>query len=154
VAVGNQPDKSKDILYIVSISMRVYFDNDFVNIEYNTDYTFIVLKWKIAPCSDDFRQGLHTLLLAMQHFKTGKVVVDASQLGTLSSEDQEWSVTSWANKAVRAGYSHQATVVSKDIFSKIPKSERLTNIGILTFAVFESFEDAIRWMEQATQSYQ
>ena len=90
----------------------------------------------------------------MQHFKTGKVVVDASQLGALSPEDQEWSVTSWVNKAVRAGYSHQATVVSKDIFSKMPRSEKLSNIGILTFAVFESFEDAVRWMEQATPSYQ
>lgn len=134
--------------------MRAYFDNDFVNIEYNADYTFIVLTWKTAPCSDDFRQGMHTLLLAMQHFGTGRVVVEATQLGKLSSEDQEWSVTSWANKAVRAGYSHQATVVPKDVFSKMARSEMFTCIGILTFAVFDSFENAVDWMEQTTQHYQ
>ncbi len=134
--------------------MRAYFDNDFVNIEYNTDHIFIVLKWKISPSSDDFRQGLHTLLLAMQHFKTGRVIIDARQLGTLSPEDQEWSVSSWTNKAVRAGYSHQATVVPKDVFLMTPRSEMFTCIGILTFAVFDSLENAARWLEQTTQSYQ
>jgi hypothetical protein len=134
--------------------MRGYFDNGFVNIEYNSDYTFIVLKWKISPCSDDFRQGLQMLLLAMQHFRTGRVVVDATQLGALSPEDHEWSVTSWANKAVRAGYSHQATVVTKDVFSRMHRSEIFTCIGILTFAVFDSLENAVDWMEQTAQRYQ
>lgn len=134
--------------------MLEYFENDFVNIEYNEDHTFIVLTWKTSPSSNDFRQGLHTLLLAMQHFRTGKVVVDATQLGILSPEDQDWSVTSWANKAVRAGYSHQATVIPKDLFMKMPQHETLTRIGILTFAVFDSPENAVCWMEQATQSYQ
>jgi hypothetical protein len=134
--------------------MRGYFDNEFVNIEYNANYTFIVLRWKITPSSDDFRQGLHILLLAMQHFKTGKVVVDATLLGTLSLEDQEWSITAWTNKAVRVGYSHQATVVPRDIFLKMHRSETLTSIGILTFAVFDSFQDAVGWIEQTTQSYQ
>jgi hypothetical protein len=134
--------------------MRGYFENDFINIEYNAEYTFIVLKWKTNPSTDDFRQGLHTLLLAMQHFKTGKVVVDVTLLGALSSEDQDWSVTSWVNKAVRAGYSHQATVVPKDIFTKMPRQEMLSHIGILTLAVFDSLENATRWMKQAAQSYQ
>jgi hypothetical protein len=134
--------------------MRGYFENDFVNIEYNENYTFIVLTWKTSPSSSDFRQGLHTLLLAMQHFKTGKVIVDATLLGVLSPEDQEWSVTSWANKAVRAGYSYQATIIPKDIFMKMPQQEARTHIGILTFAVFDSPEDAVCWMEQATRSYQ
>lgn len=134
--------------------MRGYFENDFVSIEYNADYTFIVLKWKTTPSSSDFRQGLHILLLAMQHFKTGKVVVDATLLGVLSSEDQEWSNTSWTNKAVRAGYSHQATVIPNNVFMKMPQQETLCHIGILTFSVFDSLEEAIRWMEQATQSYQ
>lgn len=134
--------------------MRGYFENDFVNIEYNADYTFIVLKWKTNPPSSDFRQGLHALLLAMQHFKTGKVVVDATLLGALAAEDQEWSITSWANKAVRAGYSHQATVIPKDAFMKMQQQETFNHIGILTFAVFDSLDDAVCWMEQTTQSYQ
>lgn len=139
---------------IVLMSMRVYFDNDFVSIEYNADYTFIVLKWKVSPSSDDFRQGLHTLLLAMQHYGTGRVVVDATRLGSLSPEDREWSATSWANKAVRAGYSHQATVVSKATFSKMKRSEMFRTIGILTFAVFDSVKKASTWMEQTAQQYQ
>lgn len=133
--------------------MRGYFDNDFVNIEYNTNYTFIVLKWKVSPGSDDFRQGLHTLLLAMQHFGTGRVVVDATKLGALSQEDREWSATSWANKAVRAGYSHQATVVSKEVFSRMHRNEMRRSIGILTFAVFDSLKNAVSWMEQTARQY-
>jgi hypothetical protein len=132
--------------------MRRYLDNDFLNIEYNADHTFIVLKWKISPSSNDFRQGLHTLLLAMQHFKTGRVVVDTTLLGPLSPEDREWSVTSWTNKAVRAGYSHQATIVTKDIFLMMPRSETLTSIGVLTFAVFDSLENAVAWMQQTTRN--
>ena len=127
--------------------MQPYFEKEFLSIEHDKRNAIVVMKWKSNPTSEEYRLGLNTLLFAMQQFKTGRVIMDTVQLGEVTSEDRQWSASTWTNMAVRSGYSHQATIVSAEDFSKLPAEDVASKeVGILLFATFDNHQAAHDWM--------
>ncbi|HEY8936291.1 MAG TPA: hypothetical protein VIM65_13755 [Cyclobacteriaceae bacterium] len=130
--------------------MQNYFEKDFIAIGYDKTNHLIVLKWKIAPTSAEFREGLHSLLAAIEQFKTGKVIVDTTHLGTIHPDDQQWSVTEWTQKAMQAGYSKLAIIIPDDIFTQMSVEDAMNSTNnILPFAYFSNMTPAMEWITKA-----
>ena len=129
--------------------MKIYYDQDYVVVYYNADANAIVMRWKAASTSEEYRAALNALLAAIEHFKTGKVIAHTTHLGTIHPDDQTWSVTEWTIKAISAGYSHLAIVLPTEIFTKMSVEETMGQVTeILRFSYFEGMDAAIGWIKQ------
>ncbi|SKC54898.1 hypothetical protein [Ohtaekwangia koreensis] len=129
--------------------MEIYYDQDYVVVYYSAEANAVVMRWKAASTSEEYRAALNVLLAAIEHFKTGKVIADTTHLGTIHPDDQAWSVTEWTLKAISAGYSHLAIVLPTEVFTKMSVEETMGQVTeILRFSYFEGMDAAIVWIKQ------
>ncbi|HTJ52231.1 MAG TPA: hypothetical protein VL443_22370 [Cyclobacteriaceae bacterium] len=128
--------------------MQNHFETDYVTTAYDKANHVVILKWKVAPTSVEFREGLDSIISAMEHFKTGKLIADTTHLGAIHPDDQEWSTTVWAQKAVSAGYSKLALVIPSDIFTKMSVEDTMNMDKTETpSAYFDTIDAAIDWIK-------
>ncbi|MEO7989435.1 MAG: hypothetical protein ABI663_07840 [Chryseolinea sp.] len=127
--------------------MQNYFGKDFVTIGYDKANHVVVLKWIVPPTSDEFREGLYSLLAALEHFKTGKIITDVSYLGTIHPNDQRWSATEWLQSALKVGYSHIAIIMPSDVFTQMSVEDTMNQVDSpLPSAYFDNMEAAFDWI--------
>src|SRR4051812_15228823 len=62
---------------------------------------------------------LNALADAMVEKKTGVVIADARNMQVISREDQQWISDIWYPRALAAGFSHEALVVTKYTFNEM-----------------------------------
>ncbi len=133
--------------------MQNYFETDFVTIGYDKANHVIVLKWLVPPTSDEFREGLNSLITAMEHFITGKLVTDTTYLGTIHPNDQQWSATEWVHGAIKAGYSQIAIIIPADVFTQMSVEDTMNQVeSPFPMAYFNNIEDAIDWIKKSQNS--
>jgi hypothetical protein len=138
--------KINSFKYLIS-HMQNFFGKDFVNISYDKVNHVIVLKWIISPTSDEYRETLNSLVSAMQHFNTGKVIANTIYLGTIHPQDQQWSVTEWFQQAVKVGYSKLAIIIPDDIFTQMSVEDTMNSAdSSFPFAYFDNMDGAIKWI--------
>jgi len=128
--------------------MQNYFETDYVTVGYDKGNNLIILNWIVAPTSDEFREGLNSLIAAMEHFKTGKLVTDTTYLGTIHPADQQWSATEWVQGAIKVGYSQIAIIIPADVFTQMSVEDTMSQVdNPLPFAHFDNMEAAIDWIK-------
>ncbi|HEY9004716.1 hypothetical protein [Ohtaekwangia sp.] len=131
--------------------MQVYFEKEYATISYDNTTHAITIDWKVRPFSSEFRTGLESLLKAMEHFKTGKVIADTRNLGTLAIEDQDWSANDWTAMALEAGYySDIAIIVPSDVYDKMAIDDVMARVegSSLKVGYFDERESAAAWIKQ------
>jgi hypothetical protein len=90
---------------------------------------------------------MEALLIAVEHFKTGKVIADIVKIGTLHPDDQEWASTDWNSRAVKVGYSHAAILLPKDVYSQMAIEDTMNGVtGSVAFSYFDNMESALAWI--------
>jgi hypothetical protein len=131
-------------------NMQVYFEADFFIIKYSEANHVVVNKWTATPTSDEFREAMEVLLQAMIHFKTSKVISDATFMGALLQEDQEWAASDWYRRAKEVGFSYNAIIISSDLFSEMSVQGTLDSVvDIVTVnRYFSNMEDAMLWISK------
>ncbi|SKC65149.1 hypothetical protein [Ohtaekwangia koreensis] len=129
--------------------MQIYLETECALTTYDENSCSIIITWKIPPLSVEYRDNLKTLLSAMEHFKTGKVVADTTNFGTLHPDDQEWTSSEWIKEAIKVGYSHAAIILPNDAYSQMAIDETMSPImNIVTTAYFNNLEAATKWIKQ------
>jgi len=130
--------------------MQNYFETDYVTIGYDKDNHIIVHRWIVAPTSAELREGANMTISAMKQFKTGKVVWDTRNMGTLHPDDQHWAATEYYNNARKAGYSQAAFIIPSDIFTQMSVEDTMSQVeNIFLSAYFDNMESAEEWIKQA-----
>jgi hypothetical protein len=131
--------------------MQNHFETDYVTTAYDKANHVVILKWKVAPTSVEFRDGLNSIISAMVHFKTGKLIADTTHLGVIHPDDQEWSATAWVQEALKVGYSQIALIVPSDIFTQLSVEDTLNMNKEETMDIptgyFDTVEAAIEWIK-------
>ncbi len=125
----------------------IFFEKDYIEIKYSREDHILVLKWLAWPVSAEYREGMNTLIDAMKHFKTGKLIFNLTNAGALHPNDQKWSVFDWHDRAVKAGQSHIALIIASDIFIQIAAEDTMKDVTLPT-ASFDNMEAAIDWLKQ------
>jgi len=133
--------------------MENYFETDYVTVDYDKADHIIVLKWKVSPTSAEFREGLNSLVTAMDHFKTGKIIGDTTHLGVIHPDDQQWSATEWIQSMFNVRHFQIAFIVPSDIFTQMSLDGALSQVvGDHPIAYFENMEGAIGWIKKSHNS--
>ena len=125
-----------------------YSETEFIVVRYNNAVNAIIAIWKTPPLSDEFREGMETMLRAMLHFKTGKIVADTVYMGAVHPDDQEWAASHWYNRAAEAGFSHNAVIVPADIFTEMSVEAILDKVvnNVVVNKYFPGIEEAMAWI--------
>jgi len=130
--------------------MQNYFETDFVTVSYDKANHLLILKWKVTPTSDEFREGLNSLIPAMEYFKTGMVIGDTTYLGAIHPNDQQWSATEWVQSALQVGHSKLALIIPSDVFTKMSMDGAMSHVvSEYPIAYFDNMEDAIDWIKKS-----
>jgi len=126
-----------------------YFEKDFFAAYFDESDKIIIAEWKIPPTSQEFRNSLNVMIDALQFFNTGKIVFDTLALGALLEADQEWISSDWFGRAVEAGYSKVAFVLSPDVFTKMFVEETVERIANrIPTSFFNSRAEAVDWINK------
>lgn len=127
--------------------MQKFFETDYVTVGYDKANHLIILKWKVPPTSAEFRDGLNAIVIAMEYFKTGKLIADTTYLGTIHPDDQEWSATTWLLNTAKAGYACIAIILTADLFTQMSVEDTMSKVSNpIPTAYFNTLEAAIKWM--------
>jgi hypothetical protein len=130
--------------------MQTFLQTETFVIVYDQTNHLLILRWLASPMSEEFREGTNDLITALEHFKTGKVITDISELGAILDDDQLWLATHWRPQALKAGLSHSAVILSQDIFTQLSFQSMLerANTSSPIRKDFSNMEDAMEWIQQ------
>jgi hypothetical protein len=69
--------------------MELYFEKEYASIHFDKDNGMLIMKWIMSPMSVEYREGLNSLLVAIDKFRTGKVIFNIQNVGALHPDDSE-----------------------------------------------------------------
>jgi hypothetical protein len=128
--------------------MKNYYEKDSFIIRYDEGNHLLIHAWKVAPTSQEFREGSNIVIAAFEHFKTGKLIGDVRQLGAVQLDDQQWILSDWIPQARKAGFSCSAVIVSQDIFTQMTLEGMSGHMEDLSSKHFDNMKDAVDWIKQ------
>ncbi|MBL6447435.1 hypothetical protein JMN32_14045 [Fulvivirga sp. 29W222] len=127
--------------------MKVFFEEDYAKVSYDSNNSIIIYEWLVPPTETEFKYGCEQMIRALAHFKTGKVVVDTREQGTVANHLLEWMTTDWIAKAVAAGYSHGAIILPTDVFTQLSVDEIMDTVSKKVISRnFDNMEHALDWI--------
>lgn len=129
--------------------MQTYFSTDYAQINYDAESNAIVFIWLTPPSYDEFRNSMEQIIEAEQYFKTGKLIVDTSQQGTIHPDNQEWVANDWTERAIERGHTHAAIIMPKDIFAIMSIDDMMVQVKGIIVGYFNNMKEAIEWIKQA-----
>ena len=117
---------------------------------FNEDLNAVQTCWYGLPSEG---KELYTILDgivdAMYEKKTGIVIADARNMQVISREDQQWISENWYPRALAAGFSHEALVVSPYTFNElaVKRIVRTYDERKVKTGYFKSMPSAYSWVK-------
>jgi hypothetical protein len=129
----------------------VALDNEFASVRIYTEKHLIHHQFKKYIYGDSFREALSTGAELLEKHRATKWLSDDRANAALSKEDTEWATSVWFPRVKKAGWKTWAVVLPKMVIGQMNMQAfvaRYKKEGI-DARVFESPEDAMKWLESA-----
>lgn len=132
-------------------SVSTYLENDYFVIQYDHENDVLISCWREEPTSEEFKQAMREVIVALKHFKTSKVIWDTTRHGCVLFDVQEWIATVWLKQAIEVGYAHAAFVVPEDVFTKMSVEDTIEmgtaiTAGVRSTKYFDDMQSALGWV--------
>ena len=129
----------------------IYFKSDYIHISLDEQLPAVVMDWKTAPTSNEFKHGLNKGLELVKEQRVTKWLAHLEHLGALDEADQDWSNQNWFPRALASGIRHMAILVSSDIFNQIAVENIMSKVPgtALTVQYFNNPQSARAWLRSA-----
>lgn len=130
--------------------LQLLYDNPACRIFYNEDLNAVQTAWYGFPAEG---QELYTILDAiidaMILKRTGIVIADARNMQVISRDDQQWISENWYPRALAAGFSHEALVVTQYTFNEVAVKRivRTYDDRKVKTGYFKSVPSAYSWVK-------
>ena len=122
-----------------------FFDSSFVCVECDSGTALVKQHWKVNAASMEFREGMTRTIQAIKDHQGSALLMDATQLGALSEDDQQWTAQEWLPQAKEGGCQKVAAIVSDDVFNKMSVEDAFEQFEGVETAVFEHPDEALNW---------
>src|SRR5438046_2254258 len=100
--------------------LQLLYDNPACKIYFNEDLNAVQTEWYGLPSEgEELYTILDAVVDAMKEMKTGVVIADARSMQVISRADQQWISENWYPRALEAGFSHEALVVTQYTFNEV-----------------------------------
>jgi len=117
---------------------------------FNEDLNAVQTCWYGLPSEGrDLYLILDALIDAMKEKRTGIVIADARNMQVISRDDQQWISENWYPRALAAGFSHEALVVSPYTFNElaVKRIVRTYDEKKVKTGYFKSMPSAYTWVK-------
>src|SRR5688572_267510 len=100
--------------------LQLIWDNPACKVFFNEELSAVQTVWYGLPAEgQELYTILDALINAIREKKTGIVIADARNMQVISRDDQQWISDNWYPRAVDAGFSHEALVVTQYTFNEV-----------------------------------
>jgi hypothetical protein len=126
-----------------------YFDSEFATVTYEDDIDTVVARMHDFEEGEPFREYMDSIIDAIADQRTDRIIADTSEMGTLTQDDQAWSVQDWAPRAEEAGLDHMALVMPESVVAEM-SVESIVEMASDTInrELFDNLEDARTWVHR------
>ncbi|MCX6292290.1 MAG: hypothetical protein NT126_11080 [Bacteroidetes bacterium] len=131
--------------------LELFFTSVECIIYYNKELHVVQTRWNgIYVSGDELHKILDSIIELMQIKKTGIVLADARDMKIIASDDQKWIVDDWYPRALNAGFSHEALVVSANTFNELTIKKIVTEYDDhkIKTGYFTTVEEAVEWIRE------
>lgn len=128
------------------------FHTDYITVEYWPDNKLIYhsVHKPMSGQLEMFKEALNAGTAALEKYKVHKWLSDDRNNDALTQEGNEWSITDWQPRTMKAGWKYWALVVPQSLAAAgtlAPVVEQLFELG-LRMMVFTTVEDAVAWLDK------
>lgn len=130
------------------VSKQIFFESQAAEIYYHADVNNTVIVWKKSTTGPEYQRAFQTVLHSLKTYRTPGWIADLRLQGVVPDEDQYWFLSTVIPEAVRFGLKRIAAIgftdpIRKNYYDRMIVKTR--NEGI-ELRVFETMEDAVKWM--------
>ena len=136
-------------------NLEIIFSSAECDIFYNNNLHIVQTFWKGVYVSDEpFRNILDEIINALKLKNASIVIADARDMYVISPDDQEWILTSWYPRAVKAGFRYQGLILNKDTFSELAVKtiSNQYDASTVTTQYFSSPSEALDWVREIQET--
>lgn len=123
----------------------------FLDVYIDPKNQWIYADWKGVPSVVNVKEGLETILQAIEAHNFGRLLNDNRKLRGTWTGALEWIVNDWTPRAINAGYSAVAFIYSPDVFGKFSVDALLKQTdekGVVKQKPFGSMSEAKDWLSE------
>src|SRR5688572_18506382 len=92
------------------INPTIEFDNDFIHVFIDEGICFMISEWKRNVSSEEYRNGHLTFISMLKKYNITHWIVDSTNLGEITVEDEEWFLNELIPKVLQTGVKKVARV--------------------------------------------
>ena len=135
------------------VHLELHFEHPACNIFYNKDLHAVHTVWKGSFVKDEtLKNILNDIINLLVLKKTGALMADTRLMQEITEPDEEWIVKDWYPRALAAGFSSEALLVSKATFNEVTIKQVVSKYddGQVTTAYFQTYNEAESWLRAQT----
>lgn len=132
-------------------SVSTDFSNENGDVFYDEQTDCICLILKGYSESSFYRALLDKAIELMARYNTCKMLGDTSRCEIIAVEDQDWTNSNWAKRAIEAGLRYNAIVLSEDIFGRLSIEAITEDAKVVKVKYFDNIAEAKEWLKVITQ---
>jgi len=121
---------------------EVYFETEF-----DPANGWVYGNWKGYVTVEEVINGANLGLQTLIKHKTGKFLNDNSQLEGPWEDANDWIANDWMPRALSAGLSKCAYIISPDIFGQLSAESLNTRVQGLERQLFDNRKEAEKWLQ-------
>jgi hypothetical protein len=117
---------------------------------FNEDLNAVQTCWYGLPCEGkELHDIMDAVVDAIKEKRTGIIIADARSMQVISREDQQWLGENWYPRALAAGFSHEALVVTQYTFNEVAVKRIVRNYDDrkVKTGYFKSMPSAYEWVK-------
>lgn len=130
--------------------MEVYFDSDYLQINYDQELDCVIMNWKPEMLSsEDYRYGLAQGLELVNKKECENWIGNLREMKMITMADEKWTNETWFPQALKTTLRHMAVVVSTDAFNKVAVNNIMGQVKVahLTTKYFQDVEESREWLK-------
>lgn len=131
------------------------YETDKVRFYLDPEIPCLVNEWRGFLSSEEFRTAIKALVVTLKQLKGEyphlNLLADTRNLAVVKPDDVQWVTDEINSEYLRAGATHEAFVLSKDMFGQAAVnrySVQTTKQGNFTVKLFAEMEEAKAWLQQ------
>ncbi|MCS7019895.1 MAG: hypothetical protein RMJ87_12170 [Cytophagales bacterium] len=122
------------------------FCNTNGSVQYDEQCGCVLLTLKGYAQGSEYRDLMNQAILLLKKHNCSKLLGNTSQSEVIPLEDQDWTNSEWAERAIQAGLRYNAIVLAEDIFGRLSIESITESAKTVVVQYFNSLSEAKKWL--------
>jgi hypothetical protein len=129
-----------------------HYDKPHLTVTHDTDLDAVVMDWDGFVKGQEYRDSLEAGLELVQQERATNWLADLREMGTVDTDDQEWTNQDWFPRAMDSTLKHMAIIKPEDVVADMSVDKIMQEVGDGDFRshYFDNRDEAEEWLQEQT----